>query len=125
MRCMCSQYHHFKNIVCVCLMLFNCLIATYMNRFHYTCFSVSKASFTLSWFSVSASCGHRGPSGSHRSDAGKHRIESGYTVLNRRSPESGPGGFNLFNNLDSSVGTMLRNNAGLYRGITVYIALPA
>jgi len=54
-----------------------------------------KASFTLSRYSVPASlrCGHRDPPGPHRSDAGKHRIESVYTVLNRRSPESGPGDY--------------------------------
>jgi len=48
-------------------------------------FRILKASFTPSRFS-----------GPHRSDAGKHRIESGYTVLNRRSPGSDPGGFNIF-----------------------------
>jgi len=57
-----------------------------------------EASFTVSRFSVPVALrwGHRGPPGPHRSDAGKHRIESGYTVLNRRSPRSGPGGFNFF-----------------------------
>jgi len=57
-----------------------------------------KASFTLSRISAPASlrCGHRGPPGTRRSDAGKHRIESGYTVLNRRSPGCGPGGFKNF-----------------------------
>jgi len=38
-------------------------------------------------------CGHRGPHGPHRSDAGKSHIQSGYTMLNRRSPGRGPGGF--------------------------------
>jgi len=38
---------------------------------------------------------HTVPVFSHPSDADKHRIESGYTVLNRRSPGSGPGGFNF------------------------------
>jgi len=54
-----------------------------------------KASFTLFRFSVPASlrCGQRGSPGPQCSDAGKHRIESGYTVLNRGSPGSGPGGF--------------------------------
>ena len=58
----------------------------------------NKASFTLSRISVPASlrCGHRGPPGPRRSDAGKNRIESGYTVLNRRSPGCGPGGFKIF-----------------------------
>lgn len=37
-----------------------------------------------------------GPTGTSRSDASKHRIESGYTVLNRRSPGCGPGGFKIF-----------------------------
>ena len=40
--------------------------------------------------------GHRCVTGPHRSDAGKHHIESGYTVLNRRSPGCGPGGFKTF-----------------------------
>jgi len=35
--------------------------------------------------------GQQGQSRPHRSNAGKHRIESGWTVLNRRLPESGPG----------------------------------
>jgi len=58
----------------------------------------SQASYTLSWFSVPVALqyGHRGPPGPHRSDAVKHRIESGYTVFNRPSPGSGPGGFNFF-----------------------------
>ena len=53
-----------------------------------------KASFTLSRFLVQA-CGLRSQPGPHRGDAGKHRIESGYIALNRRSPGSGPGGFNF------------------------------
>jgi len=64
-----------------------------MNIFAFLQNFIIKALFTLSQFLVSASlrCGHRGPPEPHRSDAGKHRIESGYTVLNRRSPRSGPG----------------------------------
>jgi len=38
----------------------------------------------------------KGLPGPHRSGAGKHRSESGYTVLNRCLPGSGPGGFNFF-----------------------------
>jgi len=58
----------------------------------------AKASFTLSRISVPVGlrCGHQGPPGPHRSDADEHRIDPGYTVLNRRSPGSGPGGFNIF-----------------------------
>jgi len=41
----------------------------------------------------------QGPLWPHHSDAGKHRIKSGYTVLNRRSPGSGPGGFIFFKQL--------------------------
>ena len=37
-----------------------------------------------------------GTPGQHRSDTCKHRIVKGYTVLNWRSPGSGPGGFNFF-----------------------------
>ena len=78
-----------------------------------------KALFTLSHFSVSEAlrCRLRGPLGPHRSDAGRHRIESGYTVLNRRSPGSGPGDFKSFKT------TGAHRDAGLVRGITV--ALPA
>jgi len=73
-----------------------------------------------SWLS---SLTHRGPPGSHRSYAGEQRIELGYTVLNRRSPGIGPGGFIFLINRDSPGRTGLRNNAGLFQGITV--ALPA
>jgi len=41
-------------------------------------------------------CGHPGPPRQRCSDAGKHRIESGCTVLNRRPPGCGPGGFKFF-----------------------------
>jgi len=75
----------------------------------------SRCRYGVSWLS--------GPPGPHRSDVGKHRIESGHTVLNRRSPGSGSGGFNFLNNLHSPGLTRLRINAGLFLGITV--ALPA
>jgi len=52
--------------------------------------------------------------GPHRSDNGKHHIGSGYTVLNRRSPESVPGGFKNWNHRDSPGRTGLQNNAGLF-----------
>jgi len=78
----------------------------------------------MSRFSVPAAlrCGHQGPPGPHRSDADKHRIESGYTVLNRRLPGSDPGGFIFLNNRGSPGSTGVRNNTGLFRGITVALS---
>jgi len=85
----------------------NLIINLYNNKFnleHFYVFFVStyivvnsKASFTLSQFSVPAllRCGHRGPPGPHCSDTGNHRIESGYTVLIQQSPGSGPSGSNF------------------------------
>jgi len=85
----------------------------------------AQASSTLSRFSVPAwlRCGHRGLPGPRFSDAGKHGIESEYTVLNRRSPEIGSGGFNFFKQPGLTGTHPVTKQAGLFRGITV--VLPA